>query len=166
MSVQQCSGRTSAGSAPRDGRRWHAIIVMERVLDHLLLNLAIETERDTGIPVATPDADQRILLLQLLQRGIEPGLIGWVNRTNHALKRRPLELGNRGFREYLAQHVVNLQPGDAVDTHDVPGMCLTHNLDYTGTIPLDPGDAGFIRGLLPIGQRTALLLCWLRPQIF
>ena len=94
-----------------------AVVVGERRLDHLPLNLAVQRDGDlfrfgagkagTSAPcrlrrayagVVLADVDQRVLLRQLPERDAQPLRLGRIDRLHHRLERRRREvvLGCRG----------------------------------------------------------------------
>ncbi len=67
-----------------------AVVAGERRLEHLLLHVAVDRDRQLG--AALPEPDQRVLLGELLEREPKPVPRIRVDRLDHCLQRRRREL--------------------------------------------------------------------------
>ena len=71
----------------------------QRLLDDLLLHLAVEREEQLLPDVVLPQVDQRILLGELRERDVQRALLAGVERNDGRLQRRRSEVVLRGARD-------------------------------------------------------------------
>ena len=85
-----------------------AVVALERRPDDLLLDLAVERDRDLVAVVVLADVDERILLGELGERRAEAARLLGPEREHDGLERRPREARRLGLaRRRLADRVAD-----------------------------------------------------------
>ena len=92
-----------------------AEVVRQRRLDHLLLDLAVERDRQLLADVVLSDVDQWVLLGQLIQRDPKRAAVDGVARNDNRLQRRrrevmALEMSLRRGADHVADPDVAQSP--------------------------------------------------------
>ena len=72
-----------------------AVLVRERRLDHLLLHLAVQRDRELVRRLRRADVDQRVLLVELRQRDAKARAVAGIDGLDDRLERRRRELVRR-----------------------------------------------------------------------
>ena len=118
---------TRAGPLDADRRRLaevggDAVVALERRLDDLLLDLAVERDGDLVASVVLADVDERVLLGELGQRRPERALLVGSRGEDDGLERRPREPRRRLLaRRRLADRVADPDRAEAPDRRHLAG---------------------------------------------
>ena len=96
-----------------------AELVRQRRLDHFLLHLAVERDRELPADVVLPYVDQRILLGELRECDPEPCTVVGIARDDDRLERRRRELVRVTVRPGLAEPVADLDPAEPPELRDL-----------------------------------------------
>ncbi len=100
-----------------------AELLGQRGLDDLLLHLAVQGQGGLAPDLATAQVDQRVLLAELGQRGVQPSPVAVLDRPDDGLQGRGREvmLGPGDARRRRADDVADPDVGQAPDPGDLPG---------------------------------------------
>ena len=97
------------------------MLLEQRRGDHLLLDLAVERQRELAAALVVPDADQRVLLGELVERDAERAAVGRVLRAHDGLERRRGEVVPRpALGRARADGVADARVREAAHARDLP----------------------------------------------
>ena len=93
----------------------------QRRFDDLFLHLAVERDGDLAAQLAVADVDERVLLRELRERGIERTSLGRDSRHDDSLERRRCEVPRAGIAQRIAEPVPDPDISEAAKLRDLTG---------------------------------------------
>ena len=144
----------------------HAVLAGQRGLDDLLLHLAVEREEQLTADVVAPQADQRVLLGKLGERGVQGAFARGVAGRHHGLQRGRGEPVPGAPRGRHAERVADLDVAQAPQLADLPGTDLLTPDRRAALEDADRGDLPLRVAAVPAGrQRGAVFAAGQRQPV-
>src|SRR5690606_28998230 len=128
-----------------------AVIVPQRRLDHLSLNLAVHPNVGFGVALASTDRDQRILIREFGKRGVHLDPLVRIDRLHARFEDRRIEGGN-AVPDDIADPVADPRVRQPVNPHDISSGCRRNRIGASIPKKVDTCDLRW-RNLLP-GSRV------------
>jgi hypothetical protein len=106
---------STAAPVPTGRSMQIVVVARERRLDHVLLHLAVERERELPARRVEAQADERVLLGELPERGPQRAAVGRAARDDDGLERRRREVALGGGGRRCADRVADARVREAAD---------------------------------------------------